>query len=231
MLSKSNIYFRGVLDVLPLLIPVFPFGLIIGVIGIELGFSPLMVYATSLIVFSGSAQIVFFQLISAGASPVVTLTSVAVTNSRHFLYGAVLSEYLEDLSQSWKAFLSYFLVDQSFALSHKFFKKNSSLKNKHYYLLGSGSTLWFVWQISSLVGIFLGAVVPDELGLSFAIPLTFLSLIIHEFRKPDHLIVIFVSGFLAIVFYEIPFKAYIIAASLGALIVALIITNIKLKKK
>ena len=230
-MKSSKIFTKGVLDVLPLLIPVFPFGLIIGVIGIELGFSPLMVYATSLIIFSGSAQIVFFQLIFAGASPIVTLTSVAVTNSRHFLYGAVLSEYLEDLSQSWKIFLSYFLVDQSFALSHRYFKENSSLKNKHYYLLGSGFTLWLVWQVSSLVGIFLGAVVPEELGLSFAIPLTFLSLIIHEFRKPDHLIVIFVSGFLAILFYEIPFKAYIIAASLGALIVALIITNIRLKKK
>ena len=230
-MKSSKIFTKGVLDVLPLLIPVFPFGLIIGVIGIELGFSPLMVYATSLIIFSGSAQIVFFQLIFAGASPIVTLTSVAVTNSRHFLYGAVLSEYLEDLSQSWKIFLSYFLVDQSFALSHRYFKENSSLENKHYYLLGSGFTLWLVWQVSSLVGIFLGAVVPEELGLSFAIPLTFLSLIIHEFRKPDHLIVIFVSGFLAILFYEIPFKAYIIAASLGALIVALIITNIRLKKK
>ena len=230
-MKSSKIFTKGVFDVLPLLIPVFPFGLIIGVIGIELGFSPLMVYATSLIIFSGSAQIVFFQLIFAGASPIVTLTSVAVTNSRHFLYGAVLSEYLEDLSQSWKIFLSYFLVDQSFALSHRYFKENSSLKNKHYYLLGSGFTLWLVWQVSSLVGIFLGAVVPEELGLSFAIPLTFLSLIIHEFRKPDHLIVIFVSGFLAILFYEIPFKAYIIAASLGALIVALIITNIRLKKK
>ncbi len=230
-MKSSKIFTKGVLDVLPLLIPVFPFGLIIGVIGIELGFSPLMVYATSLIIFSGSAQIVFFQLIFAGASPIVTLTSVAVTNSRHFLYGAVLSEYLEDLSQSWKIFLSYFLVDQSFALSHRYFNENSSLENKHYYLLGSGFTLWLVWQISSLVGIFLGAVVPEELGLSFAIPLTFLSLIIHEFRKLDHLIVIFVSGFLAILFYEIPFKAYIIAASLGALIVALIITNIRLKKK
>mgnify|MGYP001200180116 FL=1 len=230
-MKKTKIFSKGVLDVLPLLIPVFPFGLIIGVIGIELGFSPLMVYATSLIVFSGSAQIVLFQLISAGASPIVTLTSVAVTNSRHFLYGAVLSEYLEDLSKSWKAFLSYFLVDQSFALSHRFFQENSSLKNKHYYLLGSGFTLWLVWQVSSLVGIFLGAVVPEELGLSFAIPLTFLSLIIHEFRKPDHLIVIFVSGFLAILFYEIPFKAYIIAASFGALIVASIITNVKFKKK
>ena len=122
-------------------------------------------------------------------------------------------------------------MDQSFALSHRYFKENSSLKNKHYYLLGSGFTLCLVLQISSLVGIFLGAVVTEELGLSFAIPLTFLSLIIHEFRKLDHLIVIFVSGFLAILFYEIPFKAYIIAASLGALIVALIITNIRLKKK
>ena len=230
-MKKKVIFFKGFLDVLPLLIPVFPFGLIIGVIGIELGFSPLMVYISSLIVFSGSAQIVLFQLISGGASPLVTLTSVGVTNSRHLLYGAVLSEYLEDLSNSWKAFLSYFLVDQSFALSHKFFKENRTLENKHFYLLGSGFTLWFVWQISSLFGIFLGSIVPEELGLSFAIPLTFLSLIIHEFRKMDHLLVIFVSGLLAILFYDIPFKAYIIAASVGALIVAWIITNIKFKKK
>jgi len=230
-MKSSKIFTKGVLDVLPLLIPVVPFGLIIGVIGIELGFSPLMVYATSLIVFSGSAQIVLFQLISGGASPIVTLTSVGVTNARHFLYGAVLSEYLEDLSSSWKAFLSYFLVDQSFALSQRFFKQNGSLKNKHYYLLGCGFTLWFTWQISSLIGIFLGSIVPEELGLSFAIPLTFLSLIIHEFRKNDHLLVIFVSGFLAILFYEVPFKAYIITASIGALTVAWIITNLKIKKK
>ena len=230
-MKSSKIFTEGVLDTLPLLIPVFPFGLIIGVIGIDLGFSPLMVYISSLIVFSGSAQIVLFQLMSGGASPFVTLTSVGVTNSRHFLYGAVLSEYLENLNSTWKAFLSYFLVDQSFALSHKFFIKNSTLKNKHYYLLGSGFALWVVWQISSLVGIFLGSIVPEELGLSFAIPLTFLSLIIHEFRKFDHLIVICVSGVLAIMFYEIPFKAYIITASLGALFIAWIITNIKFKKK
>jgi len=124
-MKSSKIFTKGILDVLPLLIPVVPFGLIIGVIGIELGFSPLMVYATSLIVFSGSAQIVFFQLISGGASPIVTLTSVGVTNSRHLLYGAVLSEYLENLSTTWKIFLSYFLVDQSFALSNKFFKENT----------------------------------------------------------------------------------------------------------
>ena len=230
-MTSFKIFSRGVLEVLPLLIPVAPFGLIIGVIGVELGFSPIMVYATSLILFSGSAQIVFFQLISGGASPIVTLTSVGVTNSRHLLYGAVLSEYMEQLSTTWKIFLSYFLVDQSFALSNKFFKENKSLKNKHYYLFGSGFTLWFVWQISSLIGIFLGSIVPEKLGLTFAIPLTFLSLIIQDFKKFDHLIVIIVSATLAIIFYEIPYKAYIITASLGALTAGLIITNINSKKK
>ena len=230
-MSNLKVFSKGFLDVLPLLIPVVPFGIILGVIGIELGFDPLVVYATSFIVFSGSAQIVLFQLISAGATPLVTLTSVAVTNSRHFLYGAVISEYFEELNIFWKAILSYFLTDQSFAVSYRYFKENKSVSNKHYYLLGSGFTLWTTWQVSTLMGIFLGSIVPEELGLTFAIPLTFLSLIIHEFRKFDHLIVILTSGILATLFYDIPFKAYIIVATSIALVVATIITNIKIKKK
>ena len=230
-MSNLKIFSKGLVDVLPLLIPVVPFGIILGVIGIELGFSPLVVYATSFIVFSGSAQIVLFQLISAGATPLVTLTSVAVTNSRHFLYGAVVSEYFEELNITWKAILSYFLTDQSFAVSYRYFKENKTVPNKHYYLLGSGLTLWTTWQISTLMGIFLGSIVPEELGLTFAIPLTFLSLIIHEFRKLDHLVVIFTSGILATLLYDIPFKAYIILATSVALVVATIITNIKFKKK
>ena len=231
MLSKSEIFKTGSLAVAPHMLSVIPFGIICGALGVEMGFNPYLVYAMSIIIFGGASQIVFLQLLSAGASSFIAVASVGIINSRHLLYGAVLSEHLEELSTTWKIFLSYFLVDQSFALSNRFFKENRSLENKHYYLLGAGFTLWFTWQISSLIGIFLGAIVPEELGLAFAIPLTFLSLIIHEFRKPDHLLVIFVSGFLAILFYEIPFKAYIIAASLGALIVAFIITNIKLKKK
>ena len=123
------------------------------------------------------------------------------------------------------------MTDQSFAVSYKYFKLNKSLSNKHFYLLGSGFTLWTIWQISTLIGIFLGSIVPEELGLTFAIPLTFLSLIISEFRKLDHLIVILISGILAIIFYNLPFKAYIIFAAFSALIVAIIITNIKYKKK
>ena len=51
MRSKYEIFKIGIKDVAPHLLSVFPFGIIFGAIGIELGFSPLFTYATSLIIF------------------------------------------------------------------------------------------------------------------------------------------------------------------------------------
>ena len=121
------------------------------------------------------------------------------------------------------------LTDQSFAVSQEFFKKNPNDKYKHYYLLGSGLTLWTIWQITTIIGILLGSIVPDELGLAFTIPLTFLALLISYFRKIDHLFVILISGLSSIIFYDAPFKSYIIISSLLSLTAIFLL--IKLKKK
>ena len=93
---------RGIIDVSPLMIPVVPFGIIFGVIGIELGLSAYMTFGMSIIIFGGASQIVLLQLFSGGASSFVTITSVGAVNSRHLLYGAVFSEYLSHLKLTWK---------------------------------------------------------------------------------------------------------------------------------
>jgi len=226
-MKKSKLFVKGIIDVLPLLIPVVPFGIILGAIGIELGFSVLETFATSLIIFGGASQIVFLQLFSGGASSIVTITSTFVVNSRHLLYGASLSEYLNKLSIGWKIILSYLLTDQAYAVSNIFFEKNKDNDLKHYYLLGSGFILWFVWQIFTFVGIFLGSIVPEELGLAYTIPLTFISLLVGYFRKLDHLIVILISGILSITLYDVPLKSYIILSSFLSLIVAFAIIHLK----
>ena len=227
MSEKFKIFFRGVIDVLPLMIPVVPFGIIFGAIGIELGFGPYLTYASSIIIFSGASQIVIFQLFSAGASTLVSITSSAVVSSRHLLYGAVVSQYLSHLSIYWKITLSYLLTDQAFAVSNEYFKKNEENKFKHYHLVGSGLTLWLIWQVTTIIGIVLGSIVPDELGLSFTIPLTFLALLVTYLRSIDHLIVIILSGVSSILFFDIPFKAYIIFSGIVALAGALILIKLK----
>ena len=61
MSKKKENLLKGFYDVSPLLLPVVPFGIIFGAIGIELGFGPYITYATSIIIFSGASQIVFFS--------------------------------------------------------------------------------------------------------------------------------------------------------------------------
>jgi len=227
MISKSDLFKKGSIDIAPLLIPVVPFGIIFGAIGIELGFTPFITYATSLIIFGGASQIVFVQLISGGASSLVAIASVGVINSRHLLYGAVLTEYLEKLSLIKKLLISYLITDQTFAVSNGYFKNNKTNINVHYYLIGSGITLWTTWQLTTIIGILLGSIVPDEWGLKFAIPLTFLAIIINEFRKLDHVIVMLISGLSSLIFFDIPFKAYIIITPIIGLSTAFIIIKIK----
>ena len=232
MKNNLKILAKGIIDVSPLMIPVFPFGIIYGVIGMELGIGAYMTLGLSIVIFGGASQIVLLQLFSGGASSLVILSSVGAVNSRHLLYGAVLSEYLSSLKITWKIILSYVMTDQAFAVSNNYFKKNDNVQNKHYHLLGAGFTCWIIWQISTILGIVLGSVVPEELGLSFTISLTFLALLINDFRKFKNIIVMLVSGVIATIGYNtIPFKAYIIVAALSALIVAALLTLLFSKEK
>ena len=230
MNNKLKIFLKGIKDVSPLMIPVVPFGIIFGVLAIELGFNGYTTMGMSIIIFGGASQIIFLQLFSAGASSLIILSSVGAVNSRHLLYGAVLSEHLSDLKLSWKIIISYFLVDQAFAVSNSYLKKNND-KDKHFHLFGAGVTCWTIWQITTFIGIILGSVIPDKLGLTFAIPLTFLASLVNDFRKLVNVIVISVSGTIATLGYQIiPFKAYVIVASLSGLIVAFILIKLINKK-
>ena len=230
MNNKLKIFLKGIKDVSPLMIPVVPFGIIFGVLAIELGFNGYTTMGMSIIIFGGASQIIFLQLFSAGASSLIILSSVGAVNSRHLLYGVVLSEHLSDLKLSWKIIISYFLVDQAFAVSNSYLKKNND-KNKYFHLFGAGVTCWTIWQITTFIGIILGSVIPDKLGLTFAIPLTFLALLVNDFRKLVNVIVILVSGIIATLGYQIiPFKAYVIVASLSGLIIAFILTKLMNRK-
>ena len=230
-MSNFKVFLKGIIDVSPLMIPVIPFGLIFGILAIDIGFSPLETMGMSLIIFGGASQIVLLQLFSGGASSLVIISSVGAVNSRHLLYGAVVSEHLSDLKLIWKIFISYFLIDQAFARSNEFLKENKD-KNKYFHLIGGGATCWVIWQSTTFLGIILGAAIPEKLGLSFAVPLTFLAILINDFRKIINVIVIIVSGLVATIGFDyIPYKAYVIVAATAGLLTATILTIIIDRKK
>jgi predicted branched-subunit amino acid permease len=134
---------------------------------------------------------------------------------------------MSDFKMTWKIIISYFLVDQAFAVTNSYLKKSTD-KDKAFHSFGAGATCWVIWQTTTIIGIFLGSIIPEKLGLSFAVPLTFLALIVDDLRKLINVIVIIISGLIATLGYEIiPFKAYVIVAAISGLIIATILTKFK----
>ena len=108
-------FWAGVRAEIPLLIGVFPFGMIYGALALNAGISKFASQMMSSIVFAGSAQFITTQLVRDAAPGIVIILTIAVVNLRHMLYSASLAPYLASLSTRWKILLSYLLTDEAYA--------------------------------------------------------------------------------------------------------------------
>src|SRR4030065_599613 len=101
MPTRLSAFWAGVRAELPLLVGVFPFGMIYGILALDAGLTPAAAQAMSSIVFAGSSQFVAAQLFHAAAPAAVIVFTIAVVNLRHALYSASLAPYTRRLSPLW----------------------------------------------------------------------------------------------------------------------------------
>ena len=176
---------------------------------IESGLTVIQAFLMSSIIFAGASQIAFAKLYLF-VSPTSLLTSITAINLRHFLYGVSVNEYLKKLTLKWRIIFSYLLTDEAYAVSIKYFQNNSKSKYFYYHLLGSGLTLFFTWQVSTLIGIFFGGTIPRYLNLEFIIPLSFIAIIIPMLKKKYDILACLSSGITGIILYKIDIEMWII---------------------
>lgn len=227
MSESRKMFLEGVRAEVPLLIGVFPFGMIYGALALNAGLSNSAAQLMSSIVFAGSAQFVTAQLVHEGAPGVVILLTIAVVNLRHMLYSASLAPYLKNLSLRWKVLLSYLLTDEAYAPSIINYEKGGVQPFSHWFLFGAGFALWFIWQMSTALGIFLGAAIPQEWPLDFALPLTFIAMVVPVLKNRPMIAAALSAGFVALLAYGLPFKLGIILAALTGIIAGTVLEGRK----
>ncbi|MDO8753954.1 MAG: AzlC family ABC transporter permease, partial [Anaerolineales bacterium] len=145
---KPSLHFwAGVRAELPLLVGVFPFGLIYGTLALGAGLSVSAAQGMSSIVFAGSSQFAATQLVRDSAPALVIVFTIAIVNLRHMLYSASTAIYLKDLSLRWKILLAYLMTDEAYAVSILNFERvgGTLLAGGHWYFLGAGLSLWTTW--------------------------------------------------------------------------------------
>lgn len=208
-------FLAGVRDQLPLLLGVVPFGLIFGALAISAGMSPPAAQAFSLVIFAGSAQFIAANMVASGALPAVIVFTVLIVNLRHALYSASMAVHLSRLPLRWRLALGWLLTDEAFAVSSARYRR-AERRYAHWYMLGTGMALWASWQISTALGIAVGARLPPGVPLDFALPLTFLALLRPTLVDRPSWITAAAGGLLAVLLAGLPYRLGLVLASMTA---------------
>lgn len=210
-------FWVGVLDSLPVIVGIVPFGLACGIMGITVGLTPLETVLMSALVFAGAAQFVALTMLGAGPAGwgLIVLTTLLI-NLRHLLMGASLVPYMNRLSVRRKALLAFGLVDETYALTMDRIRKQGYDPG---YQLGSNTSFFIAWVTSTSAGAFLGERIPDPLawGLDFAMPAMFLALLVPRLEGRTAMVVCATAATVAVLAaLYLPGKWYIIIACLAA---------------
>ena len=235
--SAREEFIAGIRTELPILFGVIPFGVIYGVLALEAGLTPAEGQAMSSIVFAGSAQFIATQMFAGGAPGFVVALTVIVVNLRHMLYSASLAPFVMHLRKGWRWLLAYLLTDEAYAVTVTHYsevdritdtKENHGdqpqsignwLGNRHWFFLGAGLALWTTWQISTAVGITLGAVVPSGWSLDFAIALTFIALLFPFLKDRPSQAAALTAGVTAVLAYHMAYKFGLVLAAVAGILV------------
>jgi 4-azaleucine resistance transporter AzlC len=227
MKEQTKNFWAGVRAELPLLIGVFPFGLIYGALALNAGLSKLASQMMSSIVFAGSSQFITAQLVREAAPGIVIVLTIAVVNLRHMLYSASLAPYLASLSTRWKFLLSYLLTDEAYAPTIIRYEKDGVQPFSHWFLLGAGISLWSTWQVSTACGIFLSAAIPDSWSLDFALPLTFIAMVVPVLKSRPAIAAALSAGAVALIAHSMPYSLGLIVAALVGIAAGLLLEKMQ----
>lgn len=104
----------GFIEALPLAIAIGTYGLSYGVLAKQANLSLGSTVAMSLLVFSGSVQLITVAMLATGATLGSILFTSILLNLRNLLYGAALAENFTSVKKRWRLLLAFGVLDATF---------------------------------------------------------------------------------------------------------------------
>lgn len=219
----------GLARTLPLALGAVPFGLAYGVVAIQAGLTIAEAMLMSLLVFAGASQFMAVVMLQSGAGIPLIVASTLLVNLRHLMMGLSLSPYLTSAAPRWQRLLAFAMTDESYITSVTHYREQEEGRANPHFMLAAGASIYVAWGSASLVGALAGHSISDPLkwGLDFAMPATFLTMLVPQVVSPRVAAVVAVSASVATAAYVlVPGKWYIILAVIAATLTGVVLETL-----
>ena len=104
------------------------------------------------------------------------------------MYSGALAPSFSEFPKRWRLLLAHAITEQATAtwLNYSHQERDPHMRRGFY--AGAGALFLLAWLSGTLVGVFVGATVPPELQLGFAVPLMFIALLVPSVKDRPSLI-------------------------------------------
>lgn len=215
----------GVRDALPMLLGVFPFGMVSGAVAVQAGLSAAEAMGMSLIVYAGASQLAALQLLMTGSPAWLIVVTAAVVNMRFLMYSAATAPLFRHLPWPRKSAYAFLLTDQAAIFSLAYYNRERPIRDGRYYL-GSALSLWLTWHAGAAVGIYLGASTSQAGIFGFAVPMVFLTLLIPNLKDWSTVAAAVTATVVVIAGASLPMNLGLLAASVAGIIIGILVESL-----
>lgn len=213
----------GLTAALPMLLGVFPFGMVTGALAIEAGMTLLEAVGMSVFVFAGAGQAAALGLLVGGAPVWVAVAGSVVVNLRFVMYSAAIAPIFRPLPAGWKLLYAYLLTDQGYLLSVHHYQRQGFPLHQGVYYASLSAAMWVAWIAGTALGAAFGTMLSTGDWLDFVIPLIFTSLLMPSLRGRAAVAAAVTSAVVAILGYRLPLNLGMLAAALAGIAAGLVV--------
>jgi predicted branched-subunit amino acid permease len=215
-----NFGFRAIL---PITTGIIPFGAVVGTLCHEAQFSFFQTMAMNVLVYAGASQLAATELMMQNAAGFVVIATGLVINLRFILYSAAISPLLSQSRLLTKVACAFTLTDQGYAVMSAHQDKLKTKTETLSFYFGTAACMMLVWNLSVIAGFIFGNFAPAAWALDFAVPLSFIALVIPTLKNKYYVLVAIFSSVVSILLSQMPYKmglvlTAILAVGFGALL-------------
>ncbi len=206
---------RGAAAAAPLQLATLPFGLIFGALAVQAGMDLTQAMAMTAIVVAGAAQLAAVQLMGEHAPALLAVATGAVINLRMAMYSASIAQHWAGAPLRMRMAAAFLLHDQAYALSIRraLEAPDEPVGARLGFFFGVGAISLCAWLAGSLTGALLGARLPPEWALEFAVPITFIAVVAPLLRTAPHMAAAGVAAGAALALAFLPLGLGLVAAA------------------
>lgn len=211
--TRRSEFVAGVRGELPLLLGVAPFGLAFGAYAVDTGLSAGYSALMSVVIFGGASQFAAARQMQDAVPAIIVIFTIGLVNLRHMLYSASLAPHVDALPGRWRWLLAYLLTDEGYIVGVRRYADGDAAPYRHWFVFGAFFALWACWQVTTAAGIVLGASVPESWALEFALPLTFIAIVVPTMRERPVLAAAGIAGAAAILTHDWAYGTGLLASA------------------